>query len=64
MRFQAVEDTELFSVDVVELSRDGFEQLFDTLQMVQGLTDPSAPMDHCRREAKVQHEDDPKSNQD
>lgn len=54
---------ELLSVIVVELPHDVFEQLFDTLQMMQGLTEPCAPIDHRRRHAKVQHEDDPEGDE-
>jgi len=49
----------LLSVIAVDLLGDIFEQLFDTLQMLQGLTEPCEPVAHCGRHPEVQHEDDP-----
>ena len=49
----------LLSAIAVDLLGDIFEQLFDTLQMLQGLAEPCVPVAHCGRHPEVQHEDDP-----
>src|SRR4051812_29150931 len=47
----------LLAVIPVELPQDVFKQFFNTLQMVQGLTEPCALIHYRGRHAKVQHED-------
>jgi hypothetical protein len=60
---QTATSHKLLSVVTVDLSRDIFEQLFYTLQMLQGLSGPCAPVDHCGRHPKVHHEDDPEGDE-